>query len=1136
MIKTSKTGIAMVAAMVGSLVLTVGSAFAGGKETEQVISVPMTSSARECKSVKTKPMSYAEHIRLLQKKRAGNVASNPEPRMWSYGSLTLGDYAYRTNAAGQATITWFNKDYSGALVITNTLGGCPVTDIGVRAFRKCTNLTDVVIPGSVVRIGDSAFGDSFSGCTSLTNVTIPASVSRTGNRAFFGCTSLVSVTISSGVTRIDDSSFYGCSRLANVVIPNSVTNIGGCAFQDCASLTNVMIPASVAIVGPQAFFNCSSLTAIDVDAANPKYSSVDGVLYDKNQTTLIACPCGKAGRVVIPNGVTSKGPQALVDCSKLTSIWISGSVTGLARCISSSLKDYGFYQCSGLTAIDVDAANPEYSSVGGVLFDKSKSTLIACPPGKEGGYTIPSGVAAIAWGAFSGCISLTDITIPASVTCIGFEAFEYCTSLTNITIPASVTNIDRCAFKNCTSLTKVAIPDNVASIKHEAFYGCSSLANVVIPNSVTCIESEAFCGCTSLTNITIPAGVTNIEYNAFHNCTNLPASIREHKSVKPKPMSYLERLRLRQAQAREAEQVISAPVTSSAPRVCPEFLTLGDYEYRTNAAGQATIKDFKSRYAGALSITNALDGYPVTAIESWGFGNCSNLTSVTIPASVTNVEPKALTGCSSLMAIMVDAGSPAYSSADGVLFNKNQTTLVKFPGGRVGHYTTPASVTSIGDQAFKACSHLAGVVIPASVTSIGGDALEECSSLKAIKVAKGNSAYTSVDGVLFDKAMTTLIRFPGGKGGHYAVSSNVAVIEDSAFSFCRGLDSVTIPGSVTNIRRAAFWECTGLTNITIPKGINIEDDAFEKCTNLPASIRTLAPRSVDKHGRSQCLSMPPVPIPVPKYTGAEAQKHLEQYQKELIRAGGEKGPPLPMPVTPEMDAQLVKEGVLPPLENKGGQSETSNPMQKVAPDKAKLVLKFNGAPSDMLLDDYSARKGLTLLLSPGLPVSKITLLGEYLSLDDYCDAIEAKLKDKGIRIVRVGGPFAKVVPWTDDLKVNGLDQLVPATVMTDGTAKAFKLRFNHAPVEMLLQDYADKAGMPMFVSRDLPRVNIILRSQGDLTQQEYFQAIDNVLLLHGIKLILLDGRRLGAIPAMLPESKRTEAISALMPLKFENNK
>jgi len=346
-----------------------------------------------------------------------------------------------------------------------------------------------------------------------------------------------------------------------------------------------------------------------------------------------------------------------------------------------------------------------------------------------------------------------------------------------------------------------------------------------------------------------------------------------------------------------AEQVISVPAASSAPRVCPGFLTLGDYEYHTNTAGQAAITWFNKGYSGPLVITNTLGGCPVTAIEPLPrvFGNCSNLTSVTIPASVTNIAPQALTYCPSLMAIRVDAGSPAYSSADGVLFNKNQTTLVKFPGGRVGHYTVPGIITCIGPRAFKACNSLAGVAIPASVTSIGSDALEECSNLKAITVAKGNSAYASVDGVLFDKAMTTLIRFPGGKGGHYAVPASVSVIEDSAFSFCRGLDSVTIPGSVTNIRRAAFCECTGLTNITIPRGIHIENDAFENCTNLPASIRALAPRSVDEIGRRQCLSMPPVPVPVPMRTGVEAQKHLEQYQKELIQAGGEKGPPLPMP-------------------------------------------------------------------------------------------------------------------------------------------------------------------------------------------------------------------------------------------------
>jgi len=966
MMKTSKTGIAMVVAMVGSLVLTTGCMHLSGEE-------------------------------------AGKVVSPPAPRVRS-AVLTLGDYNYVTNAVGHATITGFNKAYSGALSVTNALGGCPVTDIGWQAFSGCANLTSVTIPNSVTRIGIGAFSKcaklesiripsavvsidqrAFEGCICLTNIVIPNAVATIGSSAFLDCSNLASITISSavktidsgtfencvcltnisipdGIASIETGAFRGCSNLTSVTIPNSVTNIGFSAFAGCTSLINVVIPDSVTSMGWEAFRKCSgltnitipssvkrigfstfrdctslksvtisggigyndgtfafrhctslgrvvigsnvtrighemfsdctqltnvviantvtnigpgafagcaslanivipasvtsmdrvfprcaSLTAIDVDAANPKYSSVDGVLYDKNQTTLIACPGGKARKLAIPAGVISMVPLAFADCSKLGSIWIPGSVTGLEYCVTSCIRDYGFTRCLGLTAIDVDAANPKYSSIDGVLFDKNHSALLSCPQGKAGGYTIPSGVTRIAWSAFFSCARLTDVTIPSGV---------------------------------------------------------------------TDIASYAFADCTSLTNVTIPASVTNIEYGAFQNCSNLPASFSGSLV-----------LTAGGARSGMAEQVISAPVTSSAPRVRPEILTLGDYKYRTNAVGQATITGFNKGYSGPLIITNALGGCPVTDI--WGFGDCSNLTSVTIPASVTNVEPQALAYCPSLTAIMVDIGNPAYSSVDGVLFNKNQTTLIQFPGSRAGHYTIPASVNSIEKQAFEACSRLAGVTIPASVISIGSYAAENvfeaCDSLKAITVAEDNSIYTSVDGVLFDKAMNTLICFPGGRVGHYAVPTNVYAIKNSAFVFCRGLDSVTIPSSVINIGKKAFYECTGLTNITIPAGVNIEQGVFENCTSLPASVRALSLTQQEYYQAChQRVLTPQKPPPVSEYTEAEAQKHLEQYQKELIQAGGEKGPPLPMPVTPEMDAPLVKEGVLPPVANEGEKSETSN--------------------------------------------------------------------------------------------------------------------------------------------------------------------------------------------------------------------
>jgi hypothetical protein len=177
--------------------------------------------------------------------------------------------------------------------------------------------------------------------------------------------------------------------------------------------------------------------------------------------------CTSLTSVTIPNSVTSIEGGAFNYCTSLTSVTIGNSVT--------SIGNDAFNGCTSLTAITVDALNSVYSSVAGVLFNKSQTTLIQCPRGKAGSYAIPNSVTSIGGGAFDSCTSLTNVTIPDSVTSIGNDAFSECRSLTSVTIGNSVTSIGYAAFDWCTSLTSVTIPNSVTSIGSYAFYSCTSL-------------------------------------------------------------------------------------------------------------------------------------------------------------------------------------------------------------------------------------------------------------------------------------------------------------------------------------------------------------------------------------------------------------------------------------------------------------------------------------------------------------------------------------------------------------------------------------------------------------------------------------------------------------------------------------
>ncbi len=291
------------------------------------------------------------------------------------------------------------------------------------------------------------------------------------------------------------------SEIVSACLENGVTSIGDNAFYSCYSLTAITIPGSVASIGDFAFTDCSGLTAIHVASANSAYSSLEGVLFNKDQTEIIRCPQGKSGAYTIPESVTSIGSNAFESCSGLTGITIPESVT--------SIGSYAFMFCSGLTAITIPSG---VTSIG-------NATFFCCNGLTE--LTIPSGVTSIGDSAFYSCSGLTAITIPSGVTSIDREVFSWCTGLTELTIPSGVTSIGEMAFYHCSGLTAITIPSGVTSIGEDAFANCSGLTAITIPESVTSISNASFYCCTGLTELTIPTGVTYIGYEAFANCSGL---------------------------------------------------------------------------------------------------------------------------------------------------------------------------------------------------------------------------------------------------------------------------------------------------------------------------------------------------------------------------------------------------------------------------------------------------------------------------------------------------------------------------------------------------------------------------------------------------------------------------------------
>jgi hypothetical protein len=665
----------------------------------------------------------------------------------------------------------------------------------IRALWTSLLLWFVHVPTSAQQYGVLTYAVNSDDTVTITGcpentigaITIPAQIDGrrvTAVRGFISRRGLTSISIPEGVTTID--SFAYCIALTSISIPASVTSIGESPTGDFA------------------FDHCPSLTAIDVSPQNPNYSSLDGVLFDKNRTTLLQCPGGKTGAfaipgtvtsvrifafrecgrltsVSIPGSVTSIGPGAFTDCASLTSVSIAANVTSIAgltfwRCTSllsisipagvTAIQNSAFSACTSLTSvsipasvttidatafsrclslsvIEVDPLNPNFTIVDGVLMDKTLTRLILFPAARAGAWSIPASISEIPMEAFRDCTGLTSVFIPTTITSIPHSAFQGCTSLSSIVIPEGVTSIGNSAFANCTSLASVAIPDTVTVMWASAFQGCTSLAAVTLGNGLTETGVSAFAGCTNLASVSLGLNVTAISGNSFEGCTSLTS-----------------------------------------------FAIPGNVTFLGASA-----------FAGCTSLASVTIPGSVAVMDPYVFQNCTGLTSVSLSRSVTTIGYGAFKGCTSLATLSI----PGVTRIEDSAF-QDCTGLASI--------TIPDNVFEIGWHSFHGCSGLTSITIGSGLNYIEPFALNGCTALEQIEVNSLNQSFTSVDGVLFDKSRSTLIKYPAKKAGPYTIPDSVVKVGGigGAFEGCTGLTSLSIPASVTQLD---IYGATGLTEFTV---------------------------------------------------------------------------------------------------------------------------------------------------------------------------------------------------------------------------------------------------------------------------------------------------------------------------------
>ena len=524
-------------------------------------------------------------------------------------------------------------------------------------------LGDVVIPDGVREIAIGAFGES----QGIASVTIPTSVDTIGLYALT-YSEITSITVTQGNTHYKSINgvlftangetllVYPGGKAGSYVMPAGVKNIAGGAFSYTVGLTSLTFSADVTSIGDYAFSD-SGVSAFIVDPGNTTFSSVNGVLYDKNIETLILYPVGKSGSYVIPASVITIGSRAFRYASHLTNVsfeagskltsfgsesFAGTSLAGIAIPVSATSIGDRAFGSSSLTTITFGSGS-KLTTIGEEAFVNSALTSIE----------IPKNVTIIGVGAFSGTQHLSSLTFEneSKLTSIGDFSFAN-SALTSITIPKSVTQIYDSAFFNTRSLTAATFEtgSQLTTIGPSAFESAIHLASIVIPASVTSIGDSAFAGTTDLSSVSFASGtrLNSIGDSAFGWSSSTFG----------------------------ATSITSITIPASVTHI-------GDGAFRENRSLASVVFE---------------PGINLTSISDQAFSHV-NITNITIPASVTSIGNQAFE-FSLLDTLTFETGSQLSTIG-------NRSFYSGF--GTLSEVVIPATVTSIGEQAFSYAGALTSV-------------------------------------------------------------------------------------------------------------------------------------------------------------------------------------------------------------------------------------------------------------------------------------------------------------------------------------------------------------------------------------------------------------------------------------------
>ena len=710
-----------------------------------------------------------------------------------------------------------------------------VASILSGAFQNCTTLEEIDIPNSIQIVGATSLDDAagaFAGCDNLMNVNVYA-VEGTHEVVFSSVDGVLLRVTQASLARI---AYFPAARTGIYYVPDVVEEIPTRTFAN-TGITAVVIPKEVLYIRQTAFYNCDELETVVFEEGG-----------SDSQALLIES-------------------YAFQSCDRLANITLPARLGEV-----ESFSDV-FYGCNALANVFVEEGNGFYSSVDGLICDALGTTVLFCPYGRSGSYTMPSTVTAIGESAFAERNRLTEIVIGAYVESIGAHAFEGCTNLTSVTFlgsaVANATTIGNYAFYNCVNLATVTFEENCAveSFGEYSFAYCEDLGEILIPTTTKSIGAYAFQSCVSLGSLTFEGGEEELAIGdyAFSECAsltevNLMAAVADFNFYRVfNGCNYIESVNVDDANKYFADidgvlynktltEVVYYPrVRSEETYALPDTVSvIREGAFADNAqltsfeigANVTTIGDYAFYNDSGMETLTVQGGTLPLTLGEYAFAGCSGLTALALPDRTTEIGAYAFYAASGVMRIALGTGDlsdSALASIGSYAFGQNG----------IEEIVIPDSVSSIGANAFDSCQSLIRAELPASMTVVGTALFSNCPALSEVEIPEG---VTEIGDEAFVDA-TALSEF--------TLPSTLKVIGEAAFENT-GVVHLTIPASVTTIKDDAFLDCLNLETLTFEEGsepLTIGADAFDGCIALTSASFSSNVSVIDDYAFSGCTAL-----------------------------------------------------------------------------------------------------------------------------------------------------------------------------------------------------------------------------------------------------------------------------------------